>query len=104
MIKTEVRDPAQIVTYTEAIETLQKTFIMTEAASGFETGDVFVWVYRTSDAFLDLVREHRPEALCILAYFSVLLRMLEHFVSSPAAFFCFTVLKSFDAGDDAERD
>lgn len=56
---------------------------MAEAASGFETGDVFVWVYRTSEDFVDLVRQHKPEALCILAYFGVLLRMLEHFVGIP---------------------
>lgn len=38
----------------------------------------FVWLYMVSDEYFDLVKDGDNEALCILAFFCVLLRRLDH--------------------------
>ncbi|KAF2661145.1 hypothetical protein K491DRAFT_587689 [Lophiostoma macrostomum CBS 122681] len=39
---------------------------------------IFTWLYRISDEYIDMLRQGNSNALCILAFFSVLLHRLEY--------------------------
>jgi hypothetical protein len=70
--------PAKEV-YISAIEILRNsfTFIYQQGTPGFEIGDVFIWVFRVSDDYLQLLHRQEQEALVIFAYFCVVLRRLD---------------------------
>lgn len=82
LIHNTVDDPGLLAIYDAAMEGLRKAFLLAYTIPGFETGDVFVWVFQVSDGYLDLLRQHTPESLAILAYFCVLLKRLDHYVRS----------------------
>jgi hypothetical protein len=65
--------------YIGAIELLHNsfTFIYQQGIPGFEIGDVFTWVFRVSDDYLQLLHTHEQEALVIFAFFCVVLKRLD---------------------------
>ena len=72
-------DRVKIPIYTQAIDTLRYSFVFEsrQGPPGFETGDIFYWVFRVQDEYLQLLRAQSQESLAILAYFCVVLRRLD---------------------------
>ena len=63
-----------------AIDELRKSFAMhykTNYRATHEFGDIFIWLFRVNNGYLELVREHCQEAVAIFAYFCVLLKALD---------------------------
>lgn len=69
----------EIDTYNQSINSLRLTFnvVFNKQPDTYEDTDVFVWLYKLSDHFLELLSQKKPEALVILAHFSVLLKQLD---------------------------
>ncbi|KAH9221946.1 hypothetical protein DL95DRAFT_381241 [Leptodontidium sp. 2 PMI_412] len=69
----------EIHTYNLSIDTLRLAFnvVFNKQPDTYEATDVFVWLYKLSDHFLELLSQRKPEALAILAHFSVLLKELD---------------------------
>jgi len=65
--------------YLAAIETLRKSFAFYDRPGppGYETGDVFIWIFEVTEEFLQLLREHTQESLTIFSYFCVVLKRLD---------------------------
>jgi hypothetical protein len=49
-----------------------------ELSNEAKTRSIFTWMYRVSNEYFDLLRHMDSDALCILAFFSVLLHRLEY--------------------------
>ncbi|KAI4593985.1 hypothetical protein KJ359_008773 [Pestalotiopsis sp. 9143b] len=80
-IQSSVADDAKRDTLFEAIDSLKKSFALANDSSlsdGNRSRGVFVWLYKISDSFIDLVGAGDSEALCVLAFFCVLLRRLDY--------------------------
>jgi hypothetical protein len=62
--------------YSLAIEALVKVYNVVEDRSqgntSLETSDIFIWPYKVSDDYLDLLQKPTQEALLIIAFFAVL--------------------------------
>ncbi|KAH7029596.1 uncharacterized protein B0I36DRAFT_291401 [Microdochium trichocladiopsis] len=43
-----------------------------------KTRSIFTWMYKLSDGYVSMLRARQPDALCLLAFFGVLLHRLEH--------------------------
>ena len=70
-------DQRILKTYTEAIEELRKSYmVLYNNPHTYEFTDVFIWVLRASDEYLQLLNEQTQESLCIFAFFSVVLYQL----------------------------
>lgn len=79
LIHNKVADQHQLNHYDQAIEELRKSLIMVYFHGvKYESGDVFIWFFRATDGFLQLVRQQTQESLAIIAYFSVLLKRSEY--------------------------
>jgi hypothetical protein len=76
-------DSQDAVIYLDAIDQLRKSFIsfseQGQRVPGFESADVFIWVFEVDDRYLKLLREQTQEALCIFAYFCVLLQRVNSY-------------------------
>jgi hypothetical protein len=76
-------DPANdIAVYDAAIAELQKSFAAvyhpTSTPTGTaETADVFIWLFRVTDAYLALLRRRTQPSLAILAFFCPIARRLD---------------------------
>ncbi|KAG4430716.1 hypothetical protein IFR05_013804 [Cadophora sp. M221] len=72
-------DEANKHVYLGAIETLRKSyaFYNRPGPAGYETGDVFIWIFEVTEEFLQLLRGHTQESLTIFAYFCVVLKRLD---------------------------
>jgi hypothetical protein len=72
-------DRQNIPVYLSAINTLRSSFVFhnKQAPPGHETGDIFFWVFRVPDEYLELLRQHTQESLTIFAYFCVVLKRLD---------------------------
>ncbi|KAL5326066.1 hypothetical protein ACEPPN_007204 [Leptodophora sp. 'Broadleaf-Isolate-01'] len=72
-------DEANKHVYLAAIETLRKSyaFYNRPGPSGYETGDIFIWIFEVTEEFLQLLRGHTQESLTIFAYFCVVLKRLD---------------------------
>lgn len=68
-------DPAITTIYTEAVRLLRISFMH---LPGSEISDVFQWVFRVSDEYLQLLRKQTQESLAIMAYFCVVLKRLDN--------------------------
>ncbi|KAK6223906.1 hypothetical protein LQW54_000050 [Pestalotiopsis sp. IQ-011] len=80
-IQSSVADEAKRDTLFEAIDSLKKSFALANDSSlsdGNRSRGVFVWLYKISDSFIGLVGAGDSEALCVLAFFCVLLRRLDY--------------------------
>ncbi|KAF4633259.1 hypothetical protein G7Y89_g4865 [Cudoniella acicularis] len=63
-----------------AVQELRKSYavIYKHKLQGFESADVFVWLFRIEDGYLELLRAHDQVAISIFAYFCVLLKMVDY--------------------------
>lgn len=79
LVQNTISDQQHKQTYIAAIELLRNSFafIYQQGIPGFEIGDVFVWVFRVSDDYLELLHTQEQEALVILTFFCVVLRRLD---------------------------
>jgi hypothetical protein len=79
-INAMIVDRESIPVYTAAISVLRQSFAFyfKEDGSGFETGDVLVWIFYVSDEYLNRLRKHTQESLVILGFFSAVLRKLDN--------------------------
>lgn len=74
-------DPVKLETLNETIDKLRRSLAI--AYSTGNTGEVgfrgaTIWLVLVSNEFLVLVKEQQNEALCILAFFAVVLKRTEH--------------------------
>jgi hypothetical protein len=78
-IQENCSDPEHVDTYTHAIDTLRMSFVFiyNQGPRGYETGDIFFWVFKVADEYLQLLKMQTQESLVILAYFCVVLRRLD---------------------------
>ncbi|OWO98716.1 hypothetical protein B2J93_5374 [Marssonina coronariae] len=65
--------------YLTAINTLRRSFAFYERPGppGYETADMFTWIFEVTEEFLQLLRQHTMESLTIFAYFCVILKRLD---------------------------
>lgn len=81
-IKTSTRkDEETLKLLNEAIDALKRAFSLfygQELSSDKKASVVFIWMYRIPEGFLALLRQKDTEALCVLAFFCVLINKLEH--------------------------
>lgn len=75
--KTTV-DRHDMAVYLDAIDILRKSFLTFtehgETVPGFESADIFIWVFEVNHRYLELLRRNTQESLCIFGYFCVVLR------------------------------
>jgi hypothetical protein len=71
--------PSHLAAYTTAIDELRPSFNIAYAPNfqTYESADVFIWLFRITDSFLDLLVEKRQEALVIFAHFCVVLKRFD---------------------------
>ena len=75
-----VEDMKELQVYFEALDEMSKSFAMVFGNSTRnvnDPSDILIWLLRVSDEFLSLLRQRRPPALVIFAYFCVVMRRLE---------------------------
>ncbi|KAJ5176777.1 uncharacterized protein N7482_002654 [Penicillium canariense] len=74
-----VEDPGDLKCYTDAIDSLSKSFatILDVGSTNCETADIFIWLLRITDGFLEKLQNRTPEALVIFGYYCVVLKELE---------------------------
>ncbi|KAF5871888.1 putative c6 transcription protein [Botrytis fragariae] len=79
-IETTVPDEHEVQIYTEAIRGLELSyqFMYKCPAEQYETGDIFIWLFRVPDEYLSRLNDGTQEALAILAYSVVCFRKLEN--------------------------
>lgn len=79
LIQEDVEDPGEVAIYFAALDELSKSFgvVMDPESGRCEPSDVFVWLMQVSDDFLARLRESRPVALVVFAYFCVIIRRLD---------------------------
>jgi hypothetical protein len=72
-------DRTYLPAYASAIDVLRMSFVFIFAPGppGYETADIFHWVFRVDDDFLQLLKIQTQESMAILAYFCVILRRLD---------------------------
>lgn len=64
--------------YVEAISELRKSYtVLCHKPFGFETTDVFIWVFEVTEEYLMLLRAQTQPALCIFSFFCVILQQLD---------------------------
>lgn len=75
----EIKDTEVSSTYFGAIHKLHKSFVScTEPGKQFNTTSlIFLWPICVSDKYVSLLKERRPRALVIFAYYCVLLKRME---------------------------
>jgi len=78
LIKETVTEQKLLETYDTAIHEIGKSFVTINSLESerCEITDVFIWLLGVSEEFLGLLSQRQPEALCIVAYFSVVLHRL----------------------------
>ncbi|KAH7378909.1 hypothetical protein BKA64DRAFT_686947 [Cadophora sp. MPI-SDFR-AT-0126] len=81
LISETVLDPGMRGIYIREIEELSKSFYMKQEADSSrhesESTDVFIWLFRVSGEYLNLLSKRTPESLTIFAYFCTLIKDLE---------------------------
>ncbi|OTB00450.1 hypothetical protein M426DRAFT_324313 [Hypoxylon sp. CI-4A] len=80
LVNFHVKDPEKLDILSQAITSLKRSFDM---FYGVATDDqrvrsAFMWLFKLYDNFVNLLKEHDNEALCILAFFCVLLQRLDY--------------------------
>ncbi|KAJ5919713.1 hypothetical protein N7454_009548 [Penicillium verhagenii] len=77
LIDTTSFEPAIAATYRKTVEDLQTAFngSSSTASNSSAIGPVMFWPVIISLEYIDLLSEHRPEALAILSYFGALLHI-----------------------------
>jgi hypothetical protein len=80
LINDTTTNSDEINTYNLSIDNLRRTFnmVFNKDPDTYEATDVLLWLYRLSDHFVELLSQRKPEALVILAHFSILLKELDN--------------------------
>ena len=78
-IKENLNNDRDLEVYTAAIRELRGSFNVTYAVGfqGYESADVYIWLFRIPDDYLSLLSERRQEALTIYAFFCVVLKRFD---------------------------
>lgn len=78
-IRESVTDPSHVHSYAGAIFELRGTFNIVYAPGfqGYESADVFLWLFEISDEYLNLLKERRQESLAIFAFYCVILKRFD---------------------------
>jgi hypothetical protein len=81
LIQNTSLPPSELEIYTEAIAGLERTYKFMHHCpeAQYETGDIFVWLVRLSDAYLMRLRDGAQEALAVFAFSCVCFKKLERF-------------------------
>ncbi|KAI0376826.1 hypothetical protein F5Y04DRAFT_265583 [Hypomontagnella monticulosa] len=79
-INLYVKDPQKLDDLTHAVDSLRRCFAF---SYGSFTDDqrlrgAFMWLFKLRDGFVSLLKERDSEALCVLAFFCVLLQRLDY--------------------------
>ncbi|OBT88967.1 hypothetical protein VE02_02870 [Pseudogymnoascus sp. 03VT05] len=79
LIRGSVTDPADVHCYAGAIFELRGSFNIVYAPGfqGYESADVFLWLFEISDEYLNLLKERRQESLAIFAFYCVILKRFD---------------------------
>jgi hypothetical protein len=79
LIRGSVTDPSDIHCYAGAIFELRGSFNIVYAPGfqGYESADVFLWLFEISDEYLNLLKERRQESLAIFAFYCVILKRFD---------------------------
>lgn len=79
LMNSTTTDPASLPIYTEAIDDLRKSFavIYKKASHTYQSTDIFIWLFRLSDEYLQRLRQRTQESLVIFAHFCVVPKRLE---------------------------
>ena len=74
-----VEDAGELRVYFDALDEMSKSFAMVfnDSRNANDPSDILIWLLLVSDEFLSLLRQRRPPALVIFAYFCVIMRRLE---------------------------
>lgn len=80
LIREASNNEQDLSVYASAIHELQGCFNVAYAPGfqGYESADVYIWLFRILDDYLSLLNERRQEALAIFAFFCVVLKRFEH--------------------------
>ncbi|KAH8819487.1 hypothetical protein F5884DRAFT_760673 [Xylogone sp. PMI_703] len=79
LLISTVADQRLLDVYIAAAEELERSFVafFNRDLEDFEGTDIFVWLFRSSEEYLSLLKNKAQEALSLFAYSCVLLRKLE---------------------------
>ena len=76
-IMDSCRDPRQAEAYLGALSELRKSFtVLYTYIDTYEATDAFIWVFKIPEAYLELLKEKDQDALCIFAFFCVVMHQL----------------------------
>ena len=72
-------DSLDVHAYSDAILELRRSFNVAYAPEfrGYESADVFIWLFRVSDEYLNYFKERTQESLAIFAFFCVILKRFD---------------------------
>lgn len=79
LVRESVTDPSHVHSYSRAIFELRGSFNIVYAPGfqGYESADVFLWLFEISDEYLNLLKERRQESLAIFAFYCVILKRFD---------------------------
>ncbi|KFY50443.1 hypothetical protein V495_00243 [Pseudogymnoascus sp. VKM F-4514 (FW-929)] len=79
LVRESVTDPSHVHIYAGAIFELRGSFNIVYAPGfqGYESADVFLWLFEISDEYLNLLKERRQESLAIFAFYCVILKRFD---------------------------
>jgi hypothetical protein len=79
LVEQATVNQVHLAVYTQAIDELRGSFNVAYAPGfrTYESADVFIWVFRLDDKYLQLLVDQTQEALAIFAYFCVILKRFE---------------------------
>ncbi|KFY06500.1 hypothetical protein V492_08002 [Pseudogymnoascus sp. VKM F-4246] len=79
LVREAVTDPSHVHSYAGAIFELRGSFNIVYAPGfqGYESADVFLWLFEISDEYLNLLKERRQESLAIFAFYCVILKRFD---------------------------
>ncbi|KAL5347946.1 hypothetical protein ACLOAV_007358 [Pseudogymnoascus australis] len=80
LVRESVTDPSHVHIYAGAVFELRGSFniIYATGFQGYESADVFLWLFEVSDEYLHLLKERRQESLVIFAFYCVILKRFDH--------------------------
>jgi hypothetical protein len=79
--ESQISDPHKLKVLCDAVEFLKRSYGL--VFSGTHSDDcrlrsLFIWLYKISDDYVDLLKEGDSEALCVLAFFCVLVQRFDY--------------------------
>ncbi|KAI1804331.1 hypothetical protein F4811DRAFT_561900 [Daldinia bambusicola] len=80
-LRSHVEDPQKLGELSDAIESLKRCFVFfcsTNYTDDQRLRAAFVWLFKVREEFVKLLKQRDNEALCVLAFFCVLLQRLDY--------------------------